>query len=58
MNVFIILGVLFLALIILIPLLEKSNMRVSEETTAKISRWIWPLMGLVLIASMIKMFMS
>ncbi len=57
MNVFIILGVLFLALIILIPLLEKSNMRVSEETTAKISKWVWPLMGVILVIGMFKAFM-
>ena len=49
MKVIIILGVLFLALLIIIPLVEKSNMRVSDETTAKISKWIWPLM-IVLIA--------
>jgi carbon starvation protein CstA len=49
MKVIIILGVLFLALLIIIPLVEKSNMRMSDETTAKISKWIWPLM-IVLIA--------
>lgn len=49
MTVLIILGVLFLALVIIIPLVEKSNVRMSDETTAKISRWIWPLM-IVLIA--------
>lgn len=48
MNVFVILGVLFLALVIIIPLLEKSNMRVSEETTSKVSRWLLPLVGIAL----------
>lgn len=57
MTVFIILGILFLSLIIIIPLVEKSNLRVSDESTAKISRWIWPLMIVVLILGMFKAFM-
>ncbi|MFW8590048.1 hypothetical protein ACOI22_04540 [Glaciecola sp. 2405UD65-10] len=57
MTVLIILGVLFLALIVIIPLIEKSNMRVSDESAAKISRWIWPLMIVALIAGMLKAFL-
>lgn len=48
MNVFVILGVLFLALIIIIPLIEKSNMRVSAETTNKMSKLIIPLIAIML----------
>jgi len=57
MNVFIILGVLFLALVILIPLLEKSNAKMSDETTAKISKWIWPLMIVLIGLGAFKAFM-
>ncbi|MBT1451011.1 hypothetical protein KJ365_08965 [Glaciecola sp. XM2] len=53
MNVFVILGVLFLALIIIIPLVEKSGMSVSPETTAKLSRFIWPLLILALVIQLI-----
>lgn len=56
MTVLIILGVLFIALFVTIPLIEKSNMRVSDESAAKISRWIWPLMAVALIAAMLKAF--
>ena len=52
MNVFIILGVLFIALIVIIPLIEKSNLRVSNESASKLSRWIWPLVGLMLVLSL------
>lgn len=56
MNVFIILGVLFLALVIIIPLVEKSNVRMSDETTAKISRWVWPLMIILIALGAFKAF--
>lgn len=57
MNLVIIIGILFLALIILVPLIEKSNMRVSEESTAKISRWIYPLLIISVIAVLLKNFL-
>lgn len=53
MNVLIILGVLFLALLVIIPLIEKSNLRVSDESASKISRWIWPLIGVMLVLSLV-----
>lgn len=56
MSVFLILGVLFLALVILIPLLEKSGTRMSEETTAKLSRWVFPLLIVAILAGLIKSF--
>lgn len=49
MNVLIILGVLFLALIVLIPLVERFGKKYSSEEVSKISRWIIPLMGLLLL---------
>ncbi len=58
MTVLMVLGVLFLALIVIIPLIERSGMRVSNEDAAKISRWIWPLMILLLVAQLIRMLVS
>lgn len=56
MTLLIILGVLFLALFLIIPMLEKSSVRISDEDTRKISRWIYPLMMLTIILSMIMYF--
>jgi hypothetical protein len=53
MEVLVLLGVLFLALIIVIPLIEKSNLRVSDETTSKLSRFIWPLIMIMLIVQLV-----
>lgn len=53
MNVFVILGVLFVALLVIIPLVEKSGMRVSPETTAKLSRFIWPLLIIALVIQLL-----
>lgn len=50
-----ILGVLFLALFVVIPLVEKHGKKHSPEELSKLSRWIMPLMGLILVASLIKM---
>jgi hypothetical protein len=49
MNVLIILGVLFLALFIIIPLVEKSGLRVSNETSSKLARIILPLVAIAII---------
>ena len=53
MNVFILLIVLFVALVVIIPLIEKSGMRFSDQQTAKISRWILPLVILSGVVSLI-----
>lgn len=49
MNVLILLGVLFLALIIIVPLVEKSGLRVSSETSSKLARIILPLVAIMII---------
>ena len=58
MEVLILLGVLFLALFIIEPLIERSKMRVSPETASKISRWIWPLVMISLVIQLIRMMMQ
>ncbi|WP_218353959.1 hypothetical protein [Alteromonas lipotrueiana] len=55
MEVLIILGVLFLTLLVVVPLIERSNMRVSSETAGKIARWIWPLIMISLVIQLIVM---
>lgn len=58
MEVLIIVGVLFAALAIVIPLIERSKMRVSNEDASKIARWIWPLMIVLLAVQLIRMLMD
>ncbi|MBU2978864.1 hypothetical protein [Alteromonas sp. C1M14] len=58
MEVLILLGVLFLALIIIVPLIERSKMRISGETAGKLSRWIWPLIMIALVLQLIRMMMQ
>lgn len=58
MEVLILLAVLFGALFIIIPLIERSKMRISQEDTAKWSKWIWPLMGVLLIAQLLRLLFS
>ncbi len=55
MEVLVIVGILFLALFLIIPLIERSKMRISSEESAKIARWIWPLIMIALIIQLIMM---
>ncbi|BCO18579.1 hypothetical protein KUC3_14360 [Alteromonas sp. KC3] len=58
MEVLILLAVLFGALAVVIPLIERSKMRVSNEDAAKWAKWIWPLMGILLIAQLLRLIFS
>ncbi|WP_420935644.1 hypothetical protein ACOJR9_07290 [Alteromonas sp. A081] len=58
MEVFILLAVLFAALVIVVPLLERSKMRISNDDAAKWAKWIWPLMGLLLVAQLLRLAFS
>lgn len=53
MTIFYILGALFIALIVIIPLLERSKTRISPGDLAKISRWILPLVMIALVLQLI-----
>ncbi|MBQ0758966.1 MAG: hypothetical protein KBT72_04840 [Zhongshania sp.] len=57
-NLLTILAFLFIALIVLVPLIEKFGPRPSPEQQSKIRRWILPLVGLSLILALFKSFMS
>lgn len=54
MTVLIILGVLFLSLVIVVPLIERSKTRFSQDEVAKLSRWIWPLVMILLIVQLVR----
>jgi hypothetical protein len=58
MEVLILLAVLFGALALVIPLIERSKMRISNEDAAKWSRWIWPLMIILIIAQLLRLAFS
>ena len=58
MEVLILLSVLFGALALIIPLIERSKMRLSNEDAAKWAKWIWPLMGILLIAQLLRLLFS
>lgn len=53
MKVIILLGALVVALVVLIPLLERSKVRISPETTHKLSRVIFPLVIASIVISII-----
>jgi hypothetical protein len=55
MNLFIILSVLIIALVILVPLLEKSKFKIDQEITTKISRWIIPTLIFIAVAQLLMM---
>ncbi len=48
-----ILGVLFLALIILLPLMERFAKPMKDEEVSKFSRWVLPLAALLLVAQLV-----
>lgn len=52
MVVLTILGVLFLALIILVPLMERFTKPMKDEEVGRISRWVLPLVALLLVVQL------
>ena len=58
MEVLILLAVLFGALALIVPLIERSKMRISNEDAAKWAKWIWPLIGILLIAQLLRLMFS
>ena len=53
-----IIAILFASLFILIPLLEKYGKERSDEDLQKITRWMAPLMVILIIAMAIRFFMG
>jgi hypothetical protein len=52
-NVLIIIGSLLLALVIIVPLVEKYGKKSSEEDARSLSRYVLPLMALLLALQII-----
>lgn len=55
MDLLIILAVLIIALMLLIPLLERSSFTIDPKTSAKISRWIIPVLIFIAVVQLIMM---
>ncbi len=55
-NLLIILGVLLVALVIVVPLVEKFGHTRSPEQLQKLSRFIFPLIALLIIVQLIAYF--
>jgi hypothetical protein len=53
MTVLIILAVLFIALVVIVPMVERSNFRMSNEQMGKLGRWILPLLVIMVIIQLI-----
>lgn len=51
-----ILAVLFLALVIIIPLVERFGQRYSPEELGKITRWFFPLLLLLMVLQALRYF--
>jgi hypothetical protein len=49
-----ILAVLFLALIVIVPLVEKYAPKGEQRNYGNITRWILPLMALIILAQMLR----
>lgn len=53
MNIFVILISLVIALVIIIPLLEKYQSKMGLESATKYSKYIWPLVMISLVVQLI-----
>ena len=53
MTLLLIITLLFATLFIVIPLIERSKMRVSDEDAGKIAKWVWPLMIILIVVQLI-----
>ncbi|WP_198556525.1 hypothetical protein [Paraglaciecola sp. MB-3u-78] len=58
MTVLIILGVLFIALVIIVPLIERSKFRMSNEQMGKLGRWILPLVVIMVIIQLVMHYVN
>lgn len=58
MTVLIILGVLFIALVVIVPLIERSNFRLSNEQMGKFGRWILPLLVIMVIINLVMYYVD
>lgn len=53
MTVLYILGILFIALVVIVPLIERSKFQMSGEKMGKFGRWILPLLVISIVIQII-----
>ena len=58
MTVLIIIGVLFIALVVILPLIERSNFRMSSEQMGKFGRWILPLLVVMMVIQLVMHYLN
>ena len=58
MTVVIILGVLLVALLVVVPLLERSRFRMSDTQMNKIGRWVLPLVIVLALIQLVRHMLS
>lgn len=57
-NLLTILAVLFVALLVIVPMVERFAPHPTPEQTQRLSRWILPLVGISLVIALIKQLMG
>jgi hypothetical protein len=57
-TLLIILAVLFVVLIVILPLVEKYAPKGETRDYGRLSRWIFPLMALLLVAQLVRYYFS
>lgn len=55
-KIILILGILFIALFLMVTLLERFGKKQSDEEIRKISRWVMPLMALLMVLQLMAYF--
>ncbi|KKO50415.1 hypothetical protein VT06_02600 [Arsukibacterium sp. MJ3] len=55
-NLLTILVILFVSLFVLVTLLEKFGKKTEEQDLSKLTRWVYPLMAIMLGAYIVKYF--
>ncbi|WP_213999379.1 hypothetical protein [Arsukibacterium sp.] len=55
-NLLTILVILFVSLFVIVTLVEKFGKKAEDQDLSKYSRWIYPLMAVMLVAYLIKYF--
>lgn len=53
MNLLTVLGILFISLIVITPIVERFGPKTSEAQTSKISRWILPLIAFLMVLQLL-----
>jgi uncharacterized membrane protein len=53
MTILIILGLLFIALVVIVPLIERSKFKLSEQQMSSWGRWILPLLVIMGIVQLV-----